>query len=580
MFELKPCPKKYTADLDKAALPEETVARVRAVLAAGRAGILAETRRVDTGRLGIPVFMSMCGPAAAEVMPVRKQMGKGASPAQAEASALMELVERYSFFSFFQNQANFETLCWSEAAARWPAEIVAMDQILASVSEDLDPKAAVRVMDLVSWRFCPALDLSAGRRRMVPLDWFRKLNEYNGSSAGNSFEESLLQGACELVERHVCALFDRDRPVLPTLDSSGFADPVLRDLCARFKSRGIRLALKDFSMGLPVPTVAALAFDPGTFPALSEIVFTAGTASSPVKAAIRAVTEVAQLAGDFETGQVYEPSGLPKLKSLDQAARLEQGPVVGLDALPCLERDDILEELVALGRGLRGLGYNLFSVDISHADLGIPANYSFAPGFRFRERTGQQSLGLFVGRILAEEAPVDEARAGLCRLAGIYPKAPFLPFFQGLLALRLEDPDAAAARFAEAEAVQPEAQERAMAAFYRAYALTREGDFEAARPCLDRAVDLDCGVKEYFNLRGVCLFKQGLYEEAAGDFEAAVGLDKGSASDLANLGLCHKFMGRRQAAVEYLSLALDLDAGLEYARRHLDELLADRVRGL
>ena len=76
--------------------------------------MLAETDRVDTGRLGIPVFVSVCGPEARDIMPTRKQMGKGASPEQAEASALMELVERYSFFSFWADESNFEQLTWSE----------------------------------------------------------------------------------------------------------------------------------------------------------------------------------------------------------------------------------------------------------------------------------------------------------------------------------------------------------------------------------------------------------------------------------------------------------------------------------
>ena len=91
MFTLKDCFKAYTTDQDKAAPPAETVARVKAVLEQKCPGVLEETRRVDTGRLGIPVYLSLCGPAARAVMPTRKQMGKGASPDQAEASALMEL---------------------------------------------------------------------------------------------------------------------------------------------------------------------------------------------------------------------------------------------------------------------------------------------------------------------------------------------------------------------------------------------------------------------------------------------------------------------------------------------------------
>lgn len=97
MLELKSCPKIYSKDQDKAVSPEETVSRVKALLGEKCNGVLKCTRKVDTGRLGIPVFISECGDTAREVMPTRKQMGKGASVIQAEASALMELVERFSF---------------------------------------------------------------------------------------------------------------------------------------------------------------------------------------------------------------------------------------------------------------------------------------------------------------------------------------------------------------------------------------------------------------------------------------------------------------------------------------------------
>lgn len=92
--------KGYTFDLDKLVPPEETISRVRERLAGLKLKILQETRRIDTGRLDIPVFISLLGVDAQRVMPTKKQMGKGATPAQAEASALMELVERFSFFSY------------------------------------------------------------------------------------------------------------------------------------------------------------------------------------------------------------------------------------------------------------------------------------------------------------------------------------------------------------------------------------------------------------------------------------------------------------------------------------------------
>ena len=573
MFALKDCFKVYTKDQDKAAPPSETVARVKAVLDEKCAGVLEETKRVDTGRLGIPVFLSICGPAARLVMPTRKQMGKGATPEQAEASALMELVERFSYFSFWADEANFTRATWSEAQARFGAQLMDIREVCASVGDELKPEGALKVMDLVRWRFCPALNVGTGQATVLPLDWFKTLNEFNGSSAGNTPEESVLQGGCELVERHVCAVIDRTSPMLPTISQENLADPVLRELCESFRRNGIELVLKDFSLGMPVPTVGAVAYDPRTFPGLSEIVYTAGTAASPVKAAVRAVTEIAQLAGDFETGRVYEASGLRKFTAPEQLDWLREGPVVDIMSLPDIEDQNIRVEVARLADGLRAKGYPLYSVDTTRADILVPANYNLVPGFDFRERTVHRSLGLFVGRKLAEEADVAEAEAGLAVLAEVAPTAYYLPFFQALLALRQGDLALAAERFAQAEPRQPGIGERALSAFYQAYALTQDSRWDEAVPHLDRAIGLDAEVKEYFNLRGVARFKAGAYALAKEDFLAVLALDSGSAPDLANLGLCHKFLGETEDALECLEAALRLDSGLDYARKHLEELL-------
>ncbi len=575
MIKLQDCCKAYTEDQDKASDPVETVRRVKALLESRCDGVLAETDRVDTGRLGIPVFVSKCGPRAAEIMPTRKQMGKGASPEQAEASALMELVERFSYFSFWGERDNFTELTWSEAKAKWPGRLMSISRIMQSVDEELSVEQAEKLMNLVRWKFHPAFSLVTEQEEYAPLDWFKKLNEFNGSSAGNTFEESIFQGGCELVERHVCALIDREQPELPTIDLDSSDDPVFRRLVGCFRDNGITLILKDFSLGFPVPTVGAIAWDKRTFPGLSEIVFTAGTAASPVKAAIRALTEVAQLAGDFETSRVYEASGLSKFTSLDQTAWLGRGAVVAMDTLPSVKDANILNELKSFASGLQEIGFSAYSVDTSHPELGVTANYNFVPGFDFRERTPNRSIGLFVGRILAEEASFDEALGGLDVLEEVYPNAYFVPFFRGLLALRMQDAVFAGLMFEEAEPLQPADEERALAAFYRAYSMSLQddADWDALIGHLNRAVSLDAEVKEFFNLRGVAHFKSGRYDAAAEDFQQSLNIDSGSPEDLANLGLCHKYMGNREEALDYLGAALKLAPGLGYALEHYQELL-------
>ncbi|QJB57960.1 YcaO-like family protein [Pseudodesulfovibrio sp. zrk46] len=572
MIKLQDCTKAYTTDQDKACSPVETVARVKGLLAEKCTGVLAETDRVDTGRLGIPVFVSTCGPEARDVMPTRKQMGKGASPEQAEASALMELVERFSYFSFWSNEENFTELTWSEAQEKWPGEVMDISLIAHSVEEDISDEDAIRLMDLNRWRFHPALNIATGKHEYVPLDWFKKLNEFNGSSAGNTFEESIGQGGCELVERHVCAIIDRSRKVMPTIDLNSCDDPVFTRLVKCFESNGVKLVLKDFSMGQPVPTVAAVAWDPKTFPALSEIVFTAGTSSSPLKAAIRAITEVAQLAGDFETSRVYEASGLSKFTNLNDIEWLLEGETVSLDSLPTVEDENIYKELMSMANGLAEQGTPLYSVDTRHPDLMVTANYNFVPGFDFRERTPNRSIGVFVGRILAEDAEFGDAMEGLDVLEDIYPNGYFMPFFRGLLAMRMGDVAYAVDQFAIAEPLQPANAERGLAAFYQAYALSQLEQWEDTLEPLDRAIGYDDDCKEFYNLRGVAHFKGERYAEAATNFEAALTIDSGSAHDLANLGLCHKFMGNTTEALDYLGSALKLDPSLDYAQAHYDEL--------
>lgn len=575
MIRLLPCPKQYVLDQDKAVTPEQTLARVRQRLSSLPLSILAETRRIDSGRLGIPVYLSVCGHDAKAIMPTRKQMGKGATPAQAEASALMELMERYGFFSFWERLPKAVRATWSEAEQRFGDSLMPLDEIIKACHDDISREQARRIMDLRVWTFVPATRIADGVTVHAPLDLFKQLGEFNGSSAGNTDVESLLQGACELVERHTSCLADEAHPELPTIDCSPehLADPVLRELLQKFHDNGVTVLLKDFSLGLPAPTVAALAFDPATFPDRSEIVFTAGTAASPAKAAVRALTEVAQLAGDFISSSCYEASGLPKYARLDQTDWLRAGPLAPLSSLPSVEARDILNELLTLARGLADQGFTLYAVSTTNPETQVPTHYSFVPGFRFRERDKNASLGLFAGRLICEEADAQEATAALRILADIYPDAHFLPFFAGMLALRAGDHETARRHFAKAEPLQPENDAKGLSAFYHAYTHTLDNNWELALPGLERAIRLCPDMKEYLNLCGVCLFKLQRYTEAAECFRDIITrLDKGSAVDLQNLGLCHKFMGHSDQARHYLHAALTLDPGLDKAREHLAEL--------
>ena len=241
VIRLQSCPKGYTRDLDKTISPQETYERVQARMQAAGLDILAEVRRVDVGRLGIPVYLSVCGRDARGIMPTRKQMGKGSSPEQARASALMELMERFAFFSFWQRLPHMVSATWAEAEERFGKDLLPIEEIRRSVDDSLSPEQAREAMSTLRWNFFPATHLADGRTVWLPLDWFKLLGEFNGTSAGNSPEESLLQGLSELVERHVCCRIDRERLTTPSIDPHEVDDPTLRDLLAAFEREGIHI---------------------------------------------------------------------------------------------------------------------------------------------------------------------------------------------------------------------------------------------------------------------------------------------------------------------------------------------------
>ena len=76
-IEFKDSLKKYTTDQDKAITPEETLNYFYGKVEELDLNILNEVKRIDNGRLDIPVFFSVCGEDALSMTGTKKQMGKG-----------------------------------------------------------------------------------------------------------------------------------------------------------------------------------------------------------------------------------------------------------------------------------------------------------------------------------------------------------------------------------------------------------------------------------------------------------------------------------------------------------------------
>jgi ribosomal protein S12 methylthiotransferase accessory factor len=570
-MKLQDAYKMVKSDQDKVLAPEETVRRFREKLGKLNLDILDRTERIDNGRLGIPVFMSYCGPDASARTGARKQMGKGASPEQAEASAVMELAERFSFFGFSEAKDRFQSAPFSEMKET----AMPFEQILRSVHDDGgDGPAAESVFAELPMRWTEGFNLTEGRPARIPFDWFFAINEFNGSCAGNCPEEALCQGLCEVVERHVSAAVGAEERPVPIIRPESVADPVARELMEKYAAAGVELLLLDMTLDTGVATVGVLAWDPATFPEKSEIVWTAGTAAHPEKALIRALTETAQLGGDFNTGANYLASGLPKFPNLAAADYLRNSTeTVDIAALPDLSDDNFRVELERLVDALRRRDFQVFAVDVTHPELRIPAFYVMVPGARFRERAERSGVLMFCARLIGEQFPPPLAAARLQQLDAELPGRYFARFHLGMAYLSMDDPETALPHFEAALGMEPAAEDVPSIYAYMGVCLKEMARYDEALAVLDKAEALDRERTDVFNLKGFCHFKRGDHREAIANFQEVLRLNPGSAIDYANIGVNYRAIGEVEKAVEHYRIALTLDPSIDFAREHLASLM-------
>jgi ribosomal protein S12 methylthiotransferase accessory factor len=570
---LKNALKTSTYDQDKIISPQETVRRFQSKLAALKLDILDHTVRIDNGRLDIPVYFSVCGQAARDIIGNKKQMGKGASPEQAEASAVMELAERFSFFSFCRDPGNFKLGTHADfGSGALPFAAIALS--VHDDSEDLE--AARRVFETIPMRWTRAWNLAAEREVLVPFDWFFAINEFNGPSAGNCVEEALSQGLCEIVERHVSSLVSRRRLRVPAINPASASDPMVREMLQKYASCGIHLHLQDFTLDMGIPTVGALAYDPSTFPDTSEIVWTAGTTPCPEKALSRALTEVAQLAGDFNSGSNYVASGLPKYTRLDQADYiLQPSRSVDLQSLPDLSHANIRVEVERLVAALSDRGFEPLVIDTMHTDLGIPAFYTIVPGTHFRERAEGTSVGMFAAKLVVEKYPPLAALKELQHFARLLPDRYYLEFYTGMCHLNIGRPDDALPHLLRALELEPTQEDRVSIYAYIGVGLKEMENFQEALQMLEKGRAIDDERTDIHNLMGFCHFKLKEHEAAINSFKRVIALDPSSGIDYANIASNYRDLGQRDAAVRYYRMALEIDPSIDFARDNLALLTGD-----
>ncbi len=570
IIELQDAFKEVTADQDKIRHPAETVKRFKARLEKIDLKILQETVRIDNGRLGIPVFFSKCAPDAIRVTGTRKQMGKGATPEQAEASAVMELAERFSFFSFSSKANNFCQKKYPQVKA----EAIPFEMIAASVHDTSDDLPVARkIFEDLPLKWTRGYRLTQGQEALIPFDWFFAINAYNGPSAGNCVEEALVQGICEIVERHTSSIVSRNGLRVPGIRPDSATNPLVLEMISKYRRCGIHFFISDFSLSMGIPTVGMLAYDPATFPETSEIVWTAGTSPDPQKALSRALTEVAQLAGDFNSGSCYEASGLPKFTAIKDAGFITHpGVMVDIDTLPNRASHNIRHEVESCVEALAQKDMEVLAIDTTHPLLKIPAFYTIVPGAHFRERAHNTSVAMFAGKLLLDKFPANIAARKLFDIDAMLPGKYYIKFYLGSCFLNMDDPKTAYRHFGDALSLEPHRQDMPSIYSYMGVCLKDQGRYTQALTILEQGAAVDPERTDIHNLMGFCHFKLKNHAQAIEQFKRVIQLDPGSAIDYANIASNYREMGKKKKAIEYYQMALSLDPGIDFARKNLNLL--------
>ncbi len=420
-----------------------------------------------------------------------------------------------------------------------------------------------------------ATNISLKEDILIPFSWFYAINEFNGPSAGNTREEAALQGICEIVERHVCSLINNQKLETPKIEKDSVKDKIGQRLIKKFEDNNIELYLNDFTLDTGLCTVGALAIDRSTFPGRSEIVYTAGTTPDPEKALIRAVTEVAQLAGDFNTDSNYVASGLPKPLSMEEVEYLtETQTSVAIQDIKNLSNNNMRVEIDNCIDALRSIDMEIFMIDVTHDGLKIPALYTIIPGAHFRERSRINDAGLFAAKLLMDLVTDSELLEKKFReMEELLPQAYYLEFYRGRNFFNMGFPESAIEHFDNALALKPEKEDLPYIYSYKGSCLKDLERVDEAIETLIRGLQEDEERPDLHNTLGVCFFKKQEYENAINHFKRAVDLNPASGIDYANLGVNYHKTGKNELAVEFLTLALTLDSNLDFARDLLDQLV-------
>jgi ribosomal protein S12 methylthiotransferase accessory factor len=234
-----------------------------------------------------------------------------------------------------------------------------------------------------------------------------------GLGAGNTLEEAIVHGVCEVVERDASVKFGRASEVerqRRRLDLDSVNDPLCRELLTCYAPANVTIAVWDITTQLRIPCFACCVRDDISGPTSQIGVVTAeGCHPSRTVALARALSEAAQrriarlvgLSDDAEAAS--GESSLVRATEWDRFARdVAEPPVTRFLDVPSYEADTCQEDIAWLRQRFNQCDLTVAAVDLSHAKYPVHVVRAVATGLEARSARQTHAHEARTPRVAAE----------------------------------------------------------------------------------------------------------------------------------------------------------------------------------
>jgi len=375
-MKLNSCKKTYNNETQRAVPLEETLARIEPKVPAAGITRVADITGLD--RIGIPVFS--CIRPTAENGAITVYNGKGATIKESRISAIMEGIERYS----------------SEVHDRriergYYTDLFGRGRIVDPKDLNLPPEADPG--QILSWYM--GYDIANDEQTLVSAEAvFHPLSQQfhplfrtntNGLASGNTMEEAIFHGLCEVIERDAWSLVEVSRDTGPKVQN--IDDPLINWMQKKFADANVEVTIRDITSDVGTPTIAAVADDVQLKDPML-LTMGMGTHTSARIAIMRALTEVAQsrltqihgAREDTPVAQLRKRMGYDRTKRMN-AYWFQDNGTADYAAIPSFDTDDFEKDIQVMIGQLRMRGLDrVIVVDLTREEIGIPVVRVIVPG--------------------------------------------------------------------------------------------------------------------------------------------------------------------------------------------------------